>query len=169
MYSLPTNILYVDTTDIHTPCHISYSIFNYKKLPQAVINKILMEMTLLDPNLQLSAETLVKSLEREKPWDARVIISENSSITLDSFLFQACASGATTFAWWIWHSGGSAVSQNKDKRTPLHAALASRHLDTAINLVLHMGANLFLPDNKGKTPLDLIPVDVTRRQVLKVC
>ncbi|XP_037775315.1 serine/threonine-protein phosphatase 6 regulatory ankyrin repeat subunit C-like [Penaeus monodon] len=134
---------------------------------RAVIHKILMEMTLLDPNLQLSAETLVKSLEREKPWDARVIISENSSITLDSFLFQACASGATTFAWWIWHSGGSAVSQNKDKRTPLHAALASRHLDTAINLVLHMGANLFLPDNKGQTPLDLIPVDVTRRQVLK--
>ncbi|XP_047481573.1 poly [ADP-ribose] polymerase tankyrase-1-like [Penaeus chinensis] len=132
----------------------------------AVIHKILMEMSLLEPHLQFSAETLVKSLEREKPWDAR-IISENSSMTLDNHLFRACASGATTFAWWVWHSGGSAVSQNKDKRTPLHAALDSGHLDTAISLVLHMGANLFLPDNKGRIPIDLIPNDDIRRQVFK--
>nr|XP_027209272.1 serine/threonine-protein phosphatase 6 regulatory ankyrin repeat subunit A-like [Penaeus vannamei] len=133
---------------------------------RAVIHKILMEMSLLDADLQPLAKSLVNSLEGKKPWDAKVSITENSAITLDSLLFRACANGATTFAWWIWHSGGSAVSQNKDKRTPLHAALDSGHLDTATNLVLHMGANLFLPDNVGRAPVDHIP-DVTRRQILK--
>lgn len=149
-------------------CHISYNVLNNKTSPQAVIHKILMEMSLLDADLQPLAKSLVNSLEGKKPWDAKVSITENSAITLDSLLFRACANGATTFAWWIWHSGGSAVSQNKDKRTPLHAALDSGHLDTAISLVLHMGANLFLRDNKGRAPINLIPDEVSRRQVLKV-
>lgn len=133
-----------------------------------MIHKIQMEMKLLDPELQISAETLVKSLEGDKPWDAKINVIGDSSSTLDSLSFRACASGATTVAWWIWHSGGSAVSQNKNEETPLHAALDAGHLGTASALVLHMGANLFLPDKNGRAPIDLLPDGATREQLLKV-
>ncbi|XP_042858197.1 serine/threonine-protein phosphatase 6 regulatory ankyrin repeat subunit A-like, partial [Penaeus japonicus] len=131
---------------------------------RAAIHKIQSEMKLLGPELQISAEILVKSLEGYKPWDAKVITSKDSS---NSLLFRACAAGATTFAWWIWHSGGNTLSQDKDGETPLHAALDAGHLDTATALVLHMGANLFLPDHKGRAPVDLIPDDATREQLLQ--
>ncbi|XP_027209268.2 uncharacterized protein [Penaeus vannamei] len=134
---------------------------------RAMIHKIQMEMKFLDPELQISAETLVKSLEGDKPWDAKINVIGDSSSTLDSLSFRACASGATTVAWWIWHSGGSAVSQNKNEETPLHAALDAGHLGTASALVLHMGANLFLPDKNGRAPIDLLPDGATREQLLK--
>ncbi|XP_042881990.1 uncharacterized protein LOC122259333 isoform X2 [Penaeus japonicus] len=134
---------------------------------RAAIHKIQSEMKLLDQELQISAEILVKSLEGDKPWDAKVITSRDSSVALNSRLFRACAAGATTFAWWIWHSGGNTLSQDKDGETPLHAALDAGHLDTATALVLHMGANLFLPDHKGRAPVDLIPDDATREQLLQ--
>lgn len=146
--------------------HLHKIIFN--KTSQAMIHKIQMEMKLLDPELQISAETLVKSLEGDKPWDAKINVIGDSSSTLDSLSFRACASGATTVAWWIWHSGGSAVSQNKNEETPLHAALDAGHLGTASALVLHMGANLFLPDKNGRAPIDLLPDGATREQLLKV-
>ncbi|XP_042884081.1 uncharacterized protein LOC122260749 [Penaeus japonicus] len=133
---------------------------------RVLIHKILLEIKLLDPELKVSAETLVKSLEGDKPWDAKVSVLGDSPNTQDSLLFRACAAGATTFAWWIWHSGGSAVSQNKKGETPLHAALDAGHLDTATALVLHMGANLFLPDHKGRAPVDLIPDDATKEHLL---
>ncbi|XP_047481100.1 ankyrin-1-like [Penaeus chinensis] len=102
---------------------------------RAAIHKIQMEMKLLDPELQILAETLVKSLEGDTPWAAKISVIGDSSSTLDSLLFRACASGATTLAWWIWHSGGSAVSQDKNEETPLHAALDAEHLGTATALV----------------------------------
>lgn len=133
------------------------------------MHKLRYEKTLLDPDSRLQSEIdiLLELLQGEKPWNAKVSVLEDPSTILSRLLFRACASGATTLAWWIWHSGGSAVAQNEKGETALHGALDSGQLDTAVALVLHMGANLFLPDNEGRLPVDLISDD-TRSQLLKV-
>ncbi|XP_042858456.1 uncharacterized protein LOC122244579 [Penaeus japonicus] len=123
---------------------------------KVVRDKIQTEMQSLDGDLQAPARTLLGALDGEKPWEATFECPANSSDSLDSFLFRACKGGATTLAWWIWNSGGSAVSLHREGATPLHAALDAGHLDTARALALHMGGNLFLPDAAGRLPISLM-------------
>ncbi|XP_047481034.1 uncharacterized protein LOC125033502 isoform X3 [Penaeus chinensis] len=136
---------------------------------RAVVHKLRFEKRLLDPDSRLLPQinTLMELLQGEKPWNAKVSVLGDSPTTLNRLLFRACASGATTLAWWIWHSGGSAVAQKTDGKTPLHGALDNGQHDTAAALALHMGANLFLPDNEGRLPIDLLSEDA-RSQLLKV-
>ncbi|XP_063612337.1 uncharacterized protein LOC134785836 [Penaeus indicus] len=136
---------------------------------RAVVHKLRFEKRLLDPDSRLlpRIDTLMELLQGEKPWNAKVSVLGDSPTTLNRLLFRACASGATTLAWRIWHSGGSAVAQNKEGKTPLHGALDKGQIDTAAALALHMGANLFLPDNEGRLPIDLLSDDA-RSELLKV-
>ncbi|XP_037775312.1 LOW QUALITY PROTEIN: uncharacterized protein LOC119572333 [Penaeus monodon] len=136
---------------------------------RAVVHKLRFEKSLLDPDSRLlpHIDTLMELLQGEKPWNAKVSVLGDTSTTLSRLLFRACACGATTLAWWIWHSGGSTVAQNKEGKTPLHGALDNGQLDTAAALALHMGANLFLPDKEGRLPIDSLSDDA-RSQLLKI-
>ncbi|XP_042891227.1 uncharacterized protein LOC122265847 [Penaeus japonicus] len=123
---------------------------------KVIRDKIQTEMQSLDGDLQAPARMLLEALDGKKPWEAIFGRPDSSSDSLDSFLFRACKGGATTLAWWIWNSGGSAVSRHREGATPLHAALDAGHLDTARALALHMDGNLFLPDAAGRLPFSLM-------------
>ncbi|XP_063613220.1 ankyrin-3-like [Penaeus indicus] len=123
---------------------------------RAVRDRIAVEMQPLDGALQAAARALLEALDGDRPWEAALELPAGSSDSVDALLFRAAKGGAATLAWWIWNSGGSAVSRHTKGATPLHAALDEGHLDAARALALHMGGNLFLPDDSGRLPISLM-------------
>lgn len=53
-------------------------------------------------------------------------------------------------------AGGSVTSLDVTGSTALHSALDNGHVKTAITLIQHMGANLFIQDAQGRLPFHLM-------------
>ncbi|XP_037776938.1 LOW QUALITY PROTEIN: uncharacterized protein LOC119573906 [Penaeus monodon] len=56
-------------------------------------------------------------------------------------------------------AGGSVTSLDVTGSTALHSALDNGHVKTAITLIQHMGANLFIQDAQGRLPFHLMAED----------
>ncbi|KAK3890219.1 hypothetical protein Pcinc_005754 [Petrolisthes cinctipes] len=79
---------------------------------------------------------------------------------LTRLLILACQLGATLTTSFLVRSGASTAGCcNTCGQTALHAALESGQLQTAVTLVRHLGANIFLHDFHGRLPLTMCSLE----------
>ncbi|XP_042885971.1 serine/threonine-protein phosphatase 6 regulatory ankyrin repeat subunit B-like isoform X2 [Penaeus japonicus] len=142
-------------------------------ITKAVENKLNAEIDFissepLDNILKKSIQELIIMLQGDRPLRAKFPdLPLADQDMLDSLLCRACEKGATMAAWWIWQRGGNIIPLTSSSTTSLHAAVEARQWNTVEALVRHMGANLFLPDNKGHTAYERISDKRKKKLIIK--
>ncbi|XP_069192310.1 serine/threonine-protein phosphatase 6 regulatory ankyrin repeat subunit B isoform X3 [Procambarus clarkii] len=139
----------------------------------ALVHRIKFELNLMevgseaeDEELSVGLGFLLEELQGSEPWRAAWRSKKRDSVPLTKLLVKACQRGATLTAAFIQQGGGSVTSRTSDGRTALHTSLDADHMHTTLSLVRHMGANIFLCDDKGRLPLQLCPQE-TGNQLLE--
>ncbi|XP_069192308.1 serine/threonine-protein phosphatase 6 regulatory ankyrin repeat subunit C isoform X1 [Procambarus clarkii] len=140
---------------------------------RALVHRIKFELNLMevgseaeDEELSVGLGFLLEELQGSEPWRAAWRSKKRDSVPLTKLLVKACQRGATLTAAFIQQGGGSVTSRTSDGRTALHTSLDADHMHTTLSLVRHMGANIFLCDDKGRLPLQLCPQE-TGNQLLE--
>ncbi|XP_068243701.1 uncharacterized protein [Palaemon carinicauda] len=121
-----------------------------------------------DKRLAAIINSLISSLNSHEPWKAKYHCVTNSSRITKDVIARACEKGLTLPLWWMWSRKANSFQEDSTDRTPLHIALDEHHYETAKALVIHMKVNPFIPDNLGRVPMDLFPLNM-KTTIVKQC
>ncbi|XP_069956729.1 uncharacterized protein [Cherax quadricarinatus] len=149
---------------------VTSEVSNY--LTRVVEDKLINEKSLfttdpVDSCLKKGIPHILKKIQGKTPWRAKFYYTEEN-FTLQQLLVRACAVGATMTAWFVLQAGGSTNTKDSSGTTALHAAVQAGKFDTARALVNDMKANLFLADDAGRRPIDILP-PLERQLLMQNC